>query len=525
MLLCHFLVGFAASSRLQANNDTCAALNRATLHMHRTHSHGTATQIPSRSMESIYPFHPRLHQQLYASCANPHCRTPTTSSGMHIGNELALKTAICDHLLQSSAEKRRLQDSPLKPECLPMAVWGSDRTFKWANTTLLSNGVPEVVVGNFLMGLTDGHFAGEALASLTAGRLDTSFSIPPGYYALILRLVAERRVPVNGNAMPHTDPCSAYFSGPGIPPPRITFDVFIQKLTAVNEQDYQFSVLMWFIEIWADDRIPYLPPMTGEEAAACSLTPMMGPSNVCADRLMGWYDGNRFFAENVVEWEAVQGYPVFFMGPMLGNLVMKNSLVRATFNVNLRFRNFPYDEQLLTIVLGNMPGIEAQIGSTNWEKNEGSEDAPGWNIQGISGARSYKDGSSWFTYNESHQFHEANKAMTQSDASSMYTMLAVSLNVKRVSYYYDFNYVVPVVLLCSISWTAFLLNPDDISSRLGGTFTILLALMVYQDVINSSLPKTGVLTRLHYFILLSNVIVILAAVEALLVFFLYSAGV
>ena len=104
--------------------------------------------------------------------------------------------------------------------------------------------------------------------------------------------------------------------------------------------------------------------------------------------------------------------------------------------------------------------------------------------------------------------------------------MATSVNeytimVKRLSSFYLLNLVIPILLLSILSWTSFALKPSSIDVRLSTTMTILLALIAFQIIINEALPKTGELTRLHKYILASNIMIVLAGLESMVVYWLY----
>jgi hypothetical protein len=82
-----------------------------------------------------------------------------------------------------------------------------------------------------------------------------------------------------------------------------------------------------------------------------------------------------------------------------------------------------------------------------------------------------------------------------------------------------------MVLLSVLSWSSFLLEASAVDVRLGTVMTILLAFVAFQFIVNDALPATGGATRLHNFITLSNVLIVLSGLESLLVYLLETHGI
>jgi len=81
--------------------------------------------------------------------------------------------------------------------------------------------------------------------------------------------------------------------------------------------------------------------------------------------------------------------------------------------------------------------------------------------------------------------------------------------IERKASYFLLNYVAIVVLLTMVSWLTFYMDPSDLSSRSGVALTLLLAIGVFQLILNDTMPKTGYLTPMHVFILVSTFYVVL----------------
>jgi hypothetical protein len=88
---------------------------------------------------------------------------------------------------------------------------------------------------------------------------------------------------------------------------------------------------------------------------------------------------------------------------------------------------------------------------------------------------------------------------------------------ERKSSYFLLNYVQIVSLLTAVSWLTFYMDPTDLCSRSGVALTLLLAIGVFQLILNDIMPQTGYLTPMHIYILVSTFYVVMVVVESLVV--------
>ena len=89
--------------------------------------------------------------------------------------------------------------------------------------------------------------------------------------------------------------------------------------------------------------------------------------------------------------------------------------------------------------------------------------------------------------------------------------------IVRKSSYFVLNYVLIVALLTAVSWMTFFLDPTGLDARAGVALTLLLAIGVFQLILNDTMPKTGYLTPMHVFVLVSTFWVVLVLVESVIV--------
>ena len=78
-------------------------------------------------------------------------------------------------------------------------------------------------------------------------------------------------------------------------------------------------------------------------------------------------------------------------------------------------------------------------------------------------------------------------------------------NIERKSRYYVYKIILPIILILIVCWSAVLIKPKEIESRLTITIVCLLSLIAYNFVIDADLPKLEYLTIMDYIILASYV--------------------
>ena len=121
---------------------------------------------------------------------------------------------------------------------------------------------------------------------------------------------------------------------------------------------------------------------------------------------------------------------------------------------------------------------------------------------------------------------------------TIYSAAEVSVRIQRKASYFVLNYVMIVSMLTAVSWLTFFLDPMALDARAGVALTLLLAIGVFQLILNDALPKTGYLTpskpcnsvcaksrglrlccaTVHVFILVSTFYVVMVVVESLLIY-------
>jgi hypothetical protein len=316
---------------------------------------------------------------------------------------------------------------------------------------------------------------------------------------------------------------------------QIQVGLTVENVFSVTEVDYEFEVQFQMMLSWFDPNV----------FSECSLVGVDQVSSGCPGT---WRPTVRFLnakGEVEIETQTFYAMPVGMIpgAPAICFLVAR---YHGTFMAPMSFRKFPSDVQQLPIEfamafegfnvdrrqlvldpLGTLSPLLEQM-----QADEGKDTISGWRVLEVTGEE--------FVYAEGYQQHPANfgragsafaafagamaangYALTEQSASAT----RFSIKIERLAGYYLLNYVMIVVLLTAVSWLAFFIDPMSLDARLGVALTLLLAIGVFQLILNDSMPKTGYLTPMHTFIIVSNFYVVLVCAESLALFQLRKAAV
>ncbi len=90
-----------------------------------------------------------------------------------------------------------------------------------------------------------------------------------------------------------------------------------------------------------------------------------------------------------------------------------------------------------------------------------------------------------------------------------------SFRAKRESGFYILIYIIPLVLIIMMSWSAFWLDSKLSSSQISIATTSMLTLTAYRFIVVGNLPKISYLTRMDIFVLGSSILIFMTLLEAI----------
>ena len=165
----------------------------------------------------------------------------------------------------------------------------------------------------------------------------------------------------------------------------------------------------------------------------------------------------------------------------------------AKFKSNkFNFRKFPFDTQIISFelwsefpstIISLAPSSSMLKYSSSLYDFEGEDGivVPAWELKNV-------------TY-DTYEYVE--------DDGFPYQGFRLFLEVKRLSSYYVFKVIIPILLILSISWSVFWIDRSQIESKVNITMVALLSLIAYNLSVDEVLPKLDYLTFMDAFIFLS----------------------
>jgi hypothetical protein len=98
--------------------------------------------------------------------------------------------------------------------------------------------------------------------------------------------------------------------------------------------------------------------------------------------------------------------------------------------------------------------------------------------------------------------------------NSSHSIFKFSIPAKRLSGYYAWKVIVPLMLIVFMSWTVFWINPSQVGPQISMSATSMLTLIAFQFAMGNILPRLSYFTIMDRFIFGSTVLVFLALVES-----------
>jgi len=176
--------------------------------------------------------------------------------------------------------------------------------------------------------------------------------------------------------------------------------------------------------------------------------------------------------------------------------------ILANLNVPVDLKRFPFDQQRLGIILEDKTeGVDKMVYVP--EPAESGLDAgiwfPGWSIAG------------WNVASQTHDYPVYGEK---------YSQLVFSVDIGRVKLNSFLKTFLPVIFLMLIVMSSFILNPDQITTRLAAISSALVASAMFHISIAGQIPPVGYLTFADKFMVLTYFILLACFFTSLHVFIL-----
>lgn len=178
-----------------------------------------------------------------------------------------------------------------------------------------------------------------------------------------------------------------------------------------------------------------------------------------------------------------------------GGLVLYQQRFVGGINSRHNFSEFPLDEfimkiQIVAIIPNELKFIE---GNSSSEVQSHRYSISGWKIN-----------SEWIEVGVGDERFK--------DLANTTYFIAAKRNIN----YYIWKVIIPLAMVVFMSWLVFWVDPIQIGAQLTVGATAMLTMIAYQFTLSNLIPPVSYLTRLDTFILLSNIIVFIALLEAIL---------
>ena len=407
--------------------------------------------------------------------------------------------------------------------------------------------------------------------------------VPLSKIGKLLDQIKGAREPMRMHLPPGADPCSLLSVWHGGAGTDLFTTVLVEKVVSLDQNANTFEVVFKMLYVWDEDRIRYLPDGSQDEMSACkhpcvkvgspnAECPMdkscaVGvmdsdpPGSKCCDGL--WTpvrseggDFQRLFANALaLEVEYSDLYMFQWAEREADTLMILTERVKGTFAIPMTYKMYPTDRQELDIHLA-FKGIASyvryqsangiylrggeQLPLTSRDKFNSSdfEELSGWWIEKDVKVQAYNSSTDyllWFHPGYALKFEIMGQMFNQMGlkptpenlemvlaSGRAPSFIIIQAAVDRIPNSFYINIMVSVTLLNLMNILSFLLSPEAIEARLASCGTMILALMAFQIVVSDNIPKTGYSMGALDFLLVSNVFMVIAAMESVIVFWLHT---
>jgi hypothetical protein len=166
----------------------------------------------------------------------------------------------------------------------------------------------------------------------------------------------------------------------------------------------------------------------------------------------------------------------------------------AIFQSDFSFKKFPFDNQKLSIEIWS----EFPSNLVRFKPNEPAMSS--YKESGVSpttGEKIYVDGWSLGDID-----YETWSYVDKTD-NKPYTGFYLYIDIKRLTSYYIYKIILPIIFILIISWSVFWIRGSQLEAKVNVTIVCLLSLIAYNFIIDEDIPKLPYLTFMDTFILVS----------------------
>jgi Neurotransmitter-gated ion-channel ligand binding domain/Neurotransmitter-gated ion-channel transmembrane region len=263
-------------------------------------------------------------------------------------------------------------------------------------------------------------------------------------------------------------------------PVAVSIALHVINLADIDEVSERFNLMFYLVAQWRDPRLAFSPSGPADRFHSFM------PNQI-------WHPRLEFINELGSHSTGDASLRVTPNGAVL--YVERTSSELST---NFRLRRFPFDRQALQVIIHPFVGQALAVmlhadQEHTWISGEESEysSLAQWQVMGIRASES-----------------QASFSKFGPIAEARFVIV-----VKRKYRYYLWKIFLPLLLMVSLSWTVYWIDPKDLNSQVQISITTILTVIAFAFSISLSLPKVPYLTFIDAFFLDCLVFVFFTAVE------------
>ncbi len=197
---------------------------------------------------------------------------------------------------------------------------------------------------------------------------------------------------------------------------------------------------------------------------------------------------------NRIDKPPIENYMADWVDVFSDGTIDKRLKDTAVFHSNdFKFQKFPFDNQLLSIelwseypsflvkLIPNEPYMSEYSSTGIYQGGDEPVTVDGWKIK-----------------NPKYEIY----SFVENDGNP-YTGFILNFEVTRLTSYYIYKIILPIIFILSISWSVFWVRGSQLEAKVNVTIVCLLSLIAYNFIIDEDLPKLPYLTFMDCFILIS----------------------
>tara|TARA_B100000989_G_scaffold211757_1_gene160772 strand:- start:807 stop:2006 length:1200 start_codon:yes stop_codon:yes gene_type:complete len=277
-------------------------------------------------------------------------------------------------------------------------------------------------------------------------------------------------------------------------PIKVKVDIYVDRIFEIeaHKNTFKAQVNLWLT--WQDPRLKlilkklgYFTEDTQKPYYLCSYNPTNEFSN------FKLFDpAIEFF--NRIDKPPVENYMADWVDVFSDGSIDKRLKDQPVFHVNdFSFKKFPFDKQTLMIELwSEYPSFLVEMSPNEPYMTNYSETG----IFEKDGEPLSVDG--WSVENPTYEIY----SFVDNDGSP-YKGFYLYFNISRLTSYYVYKIILPIIFILAISWSVFWVRGSQLEAKVNVTIVCLLSLIAYNFIIDEDLPKLPYLTFMDCFILLS----------------------